>query len=466
MKVTVSKAPKNDTRIVFITEKQKNKPKDFEGKKDEVTIRYEHNNKTILYCGLGEPSKCTTRTLKAAAGTCIRKIDSLKRKKVSVIEPKIRRLKDSAGRAIVEGAILGQYSFTQYKKEKPVKVTALELVSDTTTAAEIKDTVRLCEGIYLARDLINGNANEIYPARLAQEARTIAKASKGISCTVLTEKDIEKKGLGLLKAVGQGSPYPPRLVMMNYTGNPKSKERVAIVGKGITFDSGGQNLKPSKHIETMRCDMSGAAAVLGLMKVLGTVKPKVNVMGVVTAAQNAIGSKAYFPGDTHTSYAGKTVEILNTDAEGRLALVDGISYCIKQYKPTEIIDLATLTGSVVAALGETMAGLFSNNDRMAKKLFDSGEKTGERLWRMPIRDEHRDSLKSDIADLRNISKLPKGYAGSMTAAAFLEAFVEDLPWAHIDIAGTAFNESEARGEISKYGTGFGIRLLMDYLKQK
>ena len=212
--------------------------------------------------------------------------------------------------------------------------------------------------------------------------------------------------------------------------------------------------------------MSGAAAVLGIMKTLSALKLKVNVIGVIAAAHNAIDGKSYFPGDIHKSYSGKTVEILNTDAEGRLALVDGISYCIKHYNPSEVIDLATLTGSIVTAIGDTIAGLFSNSDTMADKLFQSGEKTGERLWRMPMYDEHRESMKSDIADLRNISKMSGGHAGSITAAAFLESFVEGTSWAHIDIAGTAFNEGEIRGEVVKLGTGFGVRLIMDYLTQK
>jgi len=199
-----------------------------------------------------------------------------------------------------------------------------------------------------------------------------------------------------------------------------------------------------------------------VMKALAALRPKVNVIGVVAAAHNAIGSTAYFPGDTYKSYAGKTVEIISTDAEGRLALADAISYCIRHFPPTEIIDLATLTGAIITALGDTIAGLFSNNDALAEKLFESGRKTNERLWRLPVCQEHREAIKSDIADLRNVSKLKKGHASSITAAAFLEAFAGNLPWAHLDIAGTAFNEGESRGEVTKFGTGFGVRLLMDY----
>lgn len=459
MKVTISRTPKSETHITFLTEESKARPKDFEGKKDEITVRYKGKN-TIIYCGLGKREKCTDTVLRSAAAVGIRKAIDLKRKKVSVIDPKIKK---TGARALIEGTVLGSYTFAKYKTEKPKALSTVELVSKNVTKKEAEDITSVCECIRYARDLVNDNAHEIIPDRLAEEAKSIASLSNDISCTVLREKEIREKGLKLLYAVGQGSPYPPRLAILKYRGNPGSKKNTAIVGKGITFDSGGQNLKPSSHIETMRCDMAGAAAVLGLMKAVAILKPAINVTGVVPAAHNAIDSTSYLPGDTYTSYSGKTVEILNTDAEGRLALADALAFCIKNFAPTEIIDLATLTGSVVSALGDTVAGLFSNNDELAEKLFRSGEKTGERLWRMPMYDEHREAMKSDIADLRNISKLKRGVAGSITAAAFIESFVNDLPWAHIDIAGTAFNEGEIRGEIPKFGTGFGIRLLMDYL---
>jgi len=465
MKITVSKSPKFDTHIVFLTKEYKIKPKDFEGKKDEITVRYEHK-KTVIYCGLGEQEKCTGALFRAAAATGIRKAMGLKRKNVSLIEPKLKGLKKTSALALLEGTMLGSYTFSKYKSKKPDRVDALEVVSETISNREVKNAAALCENTCYARNLVNENASEIIPERLAKEARTIANQSNAITYTILTEKEIKQKGLNLLYAVGQGSPYPPRLIFMNYRGNRQSKEKTAIVGKGITFDSGGQNLKPSKHIETMRCDMAGAAAVLGIMKTLCLLKPKVNVLGVIAAAHNAIDGKSYFPGVICKLYSGITVEILYTDAEGRLALADGISYCIKHFRPTEIIDLATLTGSIITAIGDTIAGLFSNNDTMADKLFKAGERTGERLWRMPLYDEHRESMKSDTADLRNISKMTSGHAGSITAAAFLESFVEGLPWVHLDIAGTAFNEGETRGEVVKLGTGFGVRLLMDYVTQK
>ncbi|MDO5577590.1 MAG: M17 family metallopeptidase, partial [Fibrobacter sp.] len=263
--------------------------------------------------------------------------------------------------------------------------------------------------------------------------------------------------------VGAGSSTPPRLIIMEYTGNKNDSFKTALIGKGITFDSGGQNLKPTGHIETMRSDMAGASIVLGVINALVELKAPVNVTGVIAAAHNAIGANAFFPGDIYKSYSGKTIEICSTDAEGRLVLADAISYCINNFKPDKIIDFATLTGAVVTALGEIVAGLFSNNDTLAAKLFDAGEICGERLWRLPMYKMYCDSIKSDIADLRNLSKFKKGTASSITAAAFLKEFVGDIPWAHIDIAGTAFNEGAACGEIPQFATGFGVRLFLEYV---
>jgi leucyl aminopeptidase len=213
--------------------------------------------------------------------------------------------------------------------------------------------------------------------------------------------------------------------------------------------------------------MAGAAAVLGVMKSLAVLRPKINVIGVIPAAHNAIGGNAYFPGDVYNSYSGKTVEIWSTDAEGRLVLADAISYCQDKFKPTSIIDLATLTGGVLYALGDFVAALFSNNDKLANDLFNAGERTGERMWRLPLYKEYCESVKGDLGDLRNVSKLKKGYASSITGAAFIKEFVNNnTPWAHLDIAGTAYNEGQPHGEVPAYATGFGVRLLLDYLLHK
>lgn len=461
-KLSISKSAKSDTKITFVQEKSKSLIKDFEGKIGEISVHYKGND-TIIYCGIGEKKSCNDEVLRTASANAIRRATELKREKVSIIDPKIKS-KGNSQRAILTGALLAAYNFTTHLSEKPKEIKAIDLVSEISKPADLKKVKSICEGVFLARDLINGNAHDIHPQFLASTAKKIASSIPEMSCTILTEKEIDKKGLGLLKAVGQASKFPPRLVILKYTGDKNSKENKAIIGKGITFDSGGLNLKPTGSIESMRCDMSGSAAVLGTMKALSLLKPKINVTGVIAAAHSAIGSDAFFPGDVYKSYSGKTVEIRNTDAEGRLVLADAISYCQKHFSPSEIIDLATLTGAIVISLGDLSAGLFSNNDNLSKNLLNSGENTAEKLWRMPLNKSHIDAMKGDISDLRNLSKLPPRHAGSSTAAAFLNSFIEDeLPWAHLDIAGTAFNERDARGEIPKYATGFGVRLLINYL---
>ncbi len=459
MNIRVSKTAAFDTRIVFVTKTRRGLPRDMEGGAQEVAVRYEKGT-TVIYCGLGETKGVTGDIVRSQAARGMQQAAALKRARVSLVVPALRSV--DALEACVSGAVLGGYAFTKFKSETRDEVKLLEIVGTGIPRRQVAALKELSDSVCFSRDLVNDNAGNINPERLAREARRIARGT-GMRCTVLDENAIERKGLGLLKAVGQASPFPPRLILLEYRGAPRSGKKTALVGKGITFDSGGQNLKPSGHIETMRCDMAGAAAVLGAMRAVSRLKPRVNVVGVIPAAHNAIGNSAYFPGDVYTSYAGKTVEISNTDAEGRLVLADAIAYVIKNRQPTELIDLATLTGGVLIALGDTVAGLFSNNDLMAEQLARAGERTGERLWRLPVYSEHGEAMKSDIADLRNTAKLPRGHASSITGAAFLKEFVGDTPWAHIDIAGTAFNDREPRGEVPRFGTGFGVRLVYDYL---
>ncbi|MCU0609369.1 MAG: leucyl aminopeptidase family protein [Chitinispirillaceae bacterium] len=459
MNISLSSKPSHSTRIVFLTKENAKIIRDFEGDAGKTTVRSDEKTTTI-YCGCGEEKKCTPAVIRSAGASGIAKAMHLKRAAVSLMMPD---LCGKAGEsAALEGAILGSYQFDKYKSEKKPALEKIECVGSSLTASQTHDIETACSAALYARDLTNENASVMTPARLALEARALGRTGK-LKITVLDEKTIDKKGLGLIKAVGQGSATPPRLIFIEYLGDKSSKKKTAIIGKGITFDSGGQNLKPTGHIETMRMDMAGAAAVLGTMKALAALKPKVNVIGCVAAAHNAIGQNAFFPGDIHPSYAGKTVEILSTDAEGRLVLADAVAYTVKNYRPARIIDLATLTGGILIALGDLVAGLFSNNDTLAKDLFASGEKTGERLWQFPLYQEYRDSLKGDLSDLRNLSKMKKGYASSITGAAFIQEFVGSTPWAHLDIAGTAWNEGSARGEIPQFATGFGVRLLVNFL---
>ena len=459
MKLKTSKTAHVSTRLLFRAKNARPAMADFEGDKNETSVRYDGNT-TVIYCGTGDETAVTGAIARTAAAKGIKKVLELKRTEVSIDFTGLSAV--FPWRAALEGVILGAYAFAKYKSDKGVALASIELAGELPSLPEAQQTAALCESVNLARDLVNENAHVVFPEAFAKEARALAKKSR-MKCIVLTEKEIDKKGLGLLKAVGQASRFPPRLVMIEYRGNPKSKDITAIVGKGITFDSGGQNLKPTGSIETMRCDMAGAAAVLGAMRALSAFKPKINVLGVCCLAHNAIGRDAYFPGDVYTAYNKKTVEINSTDAEGRLVLADAISYCKDIYKPVRIIDLATLTGGIITALGTTVAGLFSNDKGLTERLFAAGERTNERLWAFPLYDEYIESMKSDRADLRNTSKKRKGWASSITGAAFIREFAGATPWAHIDIAGTAFNEESAEGDIPHGATGFGVRLLVDFL---
>lgn len=268
--------------------------------------------------------------------------------------------------------------------------------------------------------------------------------------------------MGLLLAVNRGSDSDPAFIIIEYKGNPKSKEKTVLVGKGITYDTGGLNIKVS-NMETMKGDMGGAAAVMGTIVAAASLDLKVNVTAVIPTTENSISSRSYKPGDIYKSYSGKTVEIGNTDAEGRLILADALAYAVDHLKPTRLIDLATLTGAMIIALGTETIGLFSNNDALADGLIRSGSDTYERVWRLPLHEEYRDQLKSDFADIRNIGGRA---AGSITAAIFLQEFVGKTPWAHLDIAGTAYLEDGAKRYHPKYGTGSGVRLLIDFLEQQ
>lgn len=462
MKVTLSHKPTFQTRIVLLAKEGVKNITDFSGDVNEIAVRYE-NKYTTIYSGLGEKSLGTPAIVRTAAAKGVQKALELKRKTVSLITPYVENGSHDCAVAAIEGALLGSYRFSKYKSQQSPALGTIECIDQKMTKDELGDIEIICSAAMYARDCVNENASVVTPLWLAQEARRLSKKT-GMRVTVFNEKELSSKGLLLIRAVGQGSATPPRLIFIEYRGDPASKTRTALVGKGITFDSGGQNLKPTGHIETMRMDMAGAAAVLGTMKAIAALKLKVNVVGCIAAAHNAIGQNAYFPGDIYPSFAGKTVEICSTDAEGRLVLADAVAYCRKYYKPSRIIDCATLTGGILTALADLVAGLFSNNDTLADALFASGEKTGERLWRFPLYQEFRDSMKSDFADLRNTSKFKKGYASSITGAAFIQEFVGDTPWAHLDIAGTGFNDGAARGEIPQYATGFGVRLLVDFLR--
>ncbi|MBU6451465.1 MAG: leucyl aminopeptidase [Cyanobacteria bacterium REEB67] len=373
--------------------------------------------------------------------------------------------------AIVEAFIMASFSFEKYKSMKEAgKKARLENIAELSdinlyfvncdkAAFEkaVNKAIAVGRAVNMSRELIAEPPAFMTPSRLAVEARRIAK-DHDLSVKIFDEVQIAKLAMGSFLGVARGAKEPPRFIVLKYTA-PKAKKTVAIVGKGVTFDSGGLSLKTAGGMEHMKYDMSGAAIVLGVMDVIGKLKPKVSVLCVVPATENMPGSAALHPGDVLIAMNGKTIEVNNTDAEGRLILADALTYACQQ-GADELIDIATLTGAVVSALGRAAAGIMGNNQDLIDNLKAAGLPSGEKYWQLPMFDEYKEALKSDVADLKNAGS--RGEAGSSCAAMFLQEFVEEKPWAHMDIAGVAWTERE-RDELNKGGTAFGIRTLCSYL---
>ena len=376
--------------------------------------------------------------------------------------------------AAINGLILGTYDIAKYKSNKedahPLSEDKkVHLLLEKGMEESLSGAIQLGQGIGETQtrilDLVNAPSNKKTAQVLGHWALDSGERFQ-YKVRVWDKKQIEKEGLGALLAVNKGSTEPPVFIVMEYKGMPDSDTstpKIGLVGKGVTFDTGGLSLKPSSNMHYMKSDMGGAAAVLGTMEVAAKLKLPVHLIGIVPATDNSIGSSAIKPSDIIHSYSGKTIEVIDTDAEGRLILSDGIAYMIKHFLPDVLIDLATLTGSTVRTLGYHAAGLFSNNDQLADQLAVLGEQTGERMWRLPIWDVYQDDMKSDVADIKNFSGRP--IAGAITAAKFLQFFTEKHPcWAHLDIAGVAFGDSEFANQ--KSATAYGIRLLTEFIKQK
>jgi leucyl aminopeptidase len=441
----------------------------FDGdKKNELTIYSVGTHRVVFLVGIGDKSQLTNEQIRRAAAASIKAARSAKAKSVviSTLESTVEQLSDyETVHSIVEGVKLGYYRFDKYltqKKEKTEVETfmvALENVDATIGKKAARDAEILCEAVYLTRDLSNAPANEVYPEVLAQTASNMAKKFH-VQARILDEKQIRKLKMGGLLAVNSGSARPPRFITLEYKGNSKSRDWYAIVGKGITFDSGGISIKPSAGMGEMKMDMAGAAAVIGTMQAVAALKLPVNVVGIAPSTENLPSGSAYKPGDVVTTMSGITIEVDNTDAEGRIILSDGLYYA-QRYRPKAIIDLATLTGAVVVALGMHATGMFGTSEEVMVQLKDAGEKTYERVWQMPIFEEYEKQIKSDIADVKNVGGR---WAGAITAALFLKKFVGDYPWVHLDIAGTAMLE-EATDYSPKGGSGVGVRLLTQFFKQ-
>lgn len=442
----------------------------FEGEISEIESTYgvKGKEKRVVCLGLGREEAFSCSVLRKAFASVT---DFCKKKKiesVNIVLPENSEEEELI--AVVDALCMANYSFDEAKKETlkdhpTVLLKEITLIGGKSSWQKKIDEYRLLmESVNLSRLLVNRNADQTKAEDLAEEAKKIAARFPAVSCRVLSKKEIEKEGMGLLLAVNRGALVDPALIVLEYTGDPKSKKKTAFVGKGITFDTGGLNLKPTGGIETMRIDMAGAATVLGILQACASLGIKKNVLGVIAAAENAIGPDSYKPGDIYVSHAGKTVEITNTDAEGRLVLADALSYVQKEYAPEEIIDFATLTGGIVVAIGEEASGLFCNDDGMVDRLEKASEKTGERVWRMPLYPEYGKMLKSSIADMKNSASGRK--ASPCTGAAFLERFIhKNTRWAHLDIAGTAYL-SESLPYYPSFATGVGVKLALAFLEDE
>jgi leucyl aminopeptidase len=432
----------------------------FKGEKDAVARVLDPRSRVVALAGLGKRKDYASDRLRTAAAAAARALKHAG-KRLNLGLPGIGKPAEEAHVA-AEGAGLALYDFDRYKTKKdPPAVRAICVVSGSTgRAAEgARRAAAYVRATTLVRDLVNEPAMVMTPRRMAEEARAVARRSGGrVRVRVMDEREILRRRMAGLRGVSLGSGQPPRFVHMTYRA-PRSRKVVALVGKGITFDSGGLDIKTADNMATMKDDMAGAGAVIGVMSALADRRPAVTVHGIFAATENVIGPHAYKPGDVLTYANGKTVEIGNTDAEGRLVLADALIYACA-LKPHVIIDIATLTGACVVALGQKIAGLFTPDDKLSRELIHAGNAAGEVLWRMPVHEPYFENIKSKVAHMNNSG--PR-WAGAINAALFLREFVKGPAWAHLDIAGPAFGESN--GPIGAPGaTGFAVRTLLHYLE--
>jgi len=446
----------------------------FAGK--EAQGAFAHTGKAspkIFALGLGPKERATPESFRRAGGRLARKARESRQHQVFLEWP--RPFRGESLKAFLEGVLLGSYQFNRYKtqtQDLSEGLGSLVLKVAPEMTAEAKKAIllaeRYCSGAILAKDLINGAPSDVTPKVLADTARKMAKGR--VRVKVYGKAELKRMGAGGLLGVNIGSAQEPYLIHLHYVpkGRPegRAKDSVAIVGKGITFDSGGLSLKPAGSMETMKMDMSGAAAVLGVFSQLGGLAPKVEVHGIIATTENMPGGRAYKPGDVLKAMNGKTMEVLNTDAEGRLVLADALSYAVRQ-KPGAIIDMATLTGACIVALGWLVTGAMGNDPKLLKELGEAAEGEGERLWELPLVEEYRNDIKSRVADIKNIGGGRD--AGTIIGGLFLQEFVGETPWVHLDIAGPAYPEREYPmipylGSFS--GTGWMVRSLLTFLRAR
>lgn len=432
---------------------------DINGKKGETSLFY-GKKKRILLIGLGDKKKFNAEGIRLAGGTVLKTAISKKLKTVGM-EALGGKKEASYSQALAEGIVLGSYQFLKYQTQDKdlFEVTSASVLNGNANAIDKGATIGAA--VCYARDMENDPGNVTTPKKLASLAKEIAEEG-GMDLTIFGRKKFTEMGMGGLAGVAAGTGEPPKFILLEYKGGKDDEKPIGLVGKGLTFDAGGISIKPSAGMDEMKFDMCGGGTVLGIMKAVAHLKPKVNIVAAVPATENLVGKKAYKPGDILTAYNGKTIEVLNTDAEGRLILADALAYVSKHHKPQYLLDFATLTGAVVIALGHIAAGVMGTDDKLMEKVKESSKKTGEKVWEFPLWDEYCEQIKSKIADIKNVGAARQ--AGSIAAGAFLKEFVEEgIPWVHFDIAGVAYNQKETSLNYQKGASGYIIRLVLDML---
>ncbi len=443
---------------------------DYKGKRDETLLVYGGGKaQRILLVGVGKPGDVTRSVLRRAAAVAAKRTRAIGATAFTFAVATEARSGISAGelgQVTVEGAAHGGWQFTELKQPGEDPKPELEAVTLLVDAADASDAEAgrrvgdaIAAGHRLTRGLQMQPGNVCTPSYLADQAGKLAK-THGFAITVFDRAQLKKEGMGALLAVAQGSAEEPRFIALEYKGGG-AQAPVVLVGKGVTFDSGGISIKPAQNMEEMKFDMSGAAAVLGTFEVLGRLKPKINVVGLIPATENLPSGTAVKPGDVVKSHLGKTIEIINTDAEGRLILSDALSYA-RRFKPAAVLDAATLTGAVVVALGHHAIGIMGNDEALLAEVRDAGERAGERCWPLPLWDEYRDLVKSEIADVKNSGGRS---AGTIAGGWFLREFVDGFPWVHLDIAGTAYTDTDGATQ-GKGPTAVGVRLFTEFLLKR
>ncbi|WMM24445.1 leucyl aminopeptidase [Tissierella sp. MB52-C2] len=476
MKILIGKGGQVEVLLIFKETEQLDKSQElydylkereiFKAASGEVYSDISPKGNNIILLGLGEKEKLTLESLRKAFYTLGKELMKYKVESAEVEVPKFENLcYKETNMAIAEGLLQSEYAFEKYLSEQKTKPTVkeffLNVLEDKKDKVEegIEEINNIIEGIFLARDLINEPAIVMTPKELAIRAKE-ELSPLGVEVEVFGEEKIEELGMKSFLAVSKGSANEPQFIIMKWNGNKASKEKLALVGKGLTYDSGGYSIKPSEGMATMYVDMAGSGVVIGAMKSIAKSKLNKNVVAIVAACENLISGEAYKPGDIIGSMAGKTIEVLNTDAEGRLTLADALYYAATIEKADKIVDVATLTGACIIALGSIYTGAITNNEEFMSEVEKASKKAGEPVWQLPSNDEYRDLIKGTTGDLKNVGGRQ---AGTITAGLFLEEFVNDIPWVHLDIAGTSYLPA-GTGYLPKGATGVSVKTLYNLAK--